>query len=70
VALLDLVFLVIEARRYQYSDIWRTRGRQMEVSMYGPLLRLVGVRVDNGWNEAPALDYERFHFHKSIPASN
>src|SRR4249919_4036393 len=40
VALLDLVFLAIEARRYRYFDIWRTRVRQMEVSMYGPLLRL------------------------------
>ena len=43
----DLVFLAIEARRYRYFDIWRTRVRQMEVSMYGPLLRLEGVRVDN-----------------------
>jgi hypothetical protein len=42
VALLDLVFLAIEARRYRYFDIWRTRVRQMEVSMYGPLLRLEG----------------------------
>ena len=31
--------------------------------MYGPLLRLEGVRVDNGWNEALALNYERLHFH-------
>lgn len=66
VALLDLVFLAIEARRYRYFDIWRTRVRQMEVSMYGPLLRLEGVRVDNGWNEALALDYERLHFHISF----
>ncbi len=66
VALLDLVFLVIEARRYRYFDIWRTRVRQMEVSMYGPILRLEGVRVDNGWNEALALDYERLHFHISF----
>ena len=66
VALLDLVFLAIEARRYRYFDIWRTRVRLMEVSMYGPLLRLEGVRVDNGWNEALALNYERLHFHISF----
>ena len=66
VALLDLVFLAIEARRYRYFDIWRTRVRQMEISMYGPLLRLEGVGVDNGWNEALALDYERLHFHISF----
>ena len=56
VALLDLVFLAIEARRYRYFDIWRTRVRLMEVSMYGPLLRLEGYGVDNGWNEALALN--------------
>jgi uncharacterized membrane protein len=66
VALLDLVFLTIEARRYRYFDIWRTRVRMMEVSMYGPLLRLKGVRVDNGWNEKLALDYEQLHFHISF----
>jgi uncharacterized membrane protein len=66
VALLDLVFLAIEARRYRYFDIWRTRVRQMEISMYGPLLRLKGVRVDSGWNEALALDYEKLHFHISF----
>ena len=66
VALLDLVFLAIEARRYRYFDIWRTRVRMMEVSMYGPLLRLKGVRVDNGWNEKLALDYEQLHFRISF----
>jgi uncharacterized membrane protein len=38
----------------------------MEVSMYGPLLRLEGVRVENGWNVALARDYERLHFHISF----
>ena len=66
VVLLDLVFLVIEARRYRYFDIWRTRVRMMEVSMYGPLLRLKGVRIDDGWNEALALDYEEPHFNISM----
>jgi uncharacterized membrane protein len=63
VALLDLVFLAIEARRYRYFDIWRTRVRMMETSMYAPLLRLKGIRVDNDWNEKLALDYEQLHFH-------
>jgi uncharacterized membrane protein len=63
VALLSIVFLVIEARRYRYFDIWRTRVRLMEVSMFVPLLRLEGVRVDSRWNEELAYDYERLHFH-------
>jgi uncharacterized membrane protein len=66
VALLDVVFLTIEARRYRFFDIWRTRVRMMETSMYAPLLRLKGVRVDSGWNEALAADYEQLHFHISL----
>jgi len=45
VSLMSIVFLSIEARRYRYFDIWRTRVRLMEVSMFVPLLRLEGVRV-------------------------
>ena len=66
VVLLDLVFLAMEARRYRYFDIWRTRVRMMEVSMYSPLLRQKGVCVDDGWNEALALDYEEPHFNISM----
>ena len=60
---MSLVFLAIEGRRYRYFDIWRTRVRLMEVSMFVPLLRLEGVRVDNRWNEELAKDYERLQFH-------
>jgi uncharacterized membrane protein len=65
VALMALVFLAIEARRYRYFDIWRTRVRMMEVSLYVPILRLQGVRVDDKWNEVLADDYEHLHFHIS-----
>ena len=34
--------------------------------MYVPLLRLQRVRVDNGWNETLARDYEQLHFHISF----
>jgi uncharacterized membrane protein len=66
VALMAVVFLAIEARRYRYFDIWRTRVRMMEISIYAPLLRLQGIRIDNGWNEELARDYERLHFHISF----
>src|SRR5262244_4346666 len=39
VGLLVLVFLAIEARRYRYFDIWRTRVRLMEIYFYGPILK-------------------------------
>ena len=63
VSLMSIVFLTIEARRYRYFDIWRTRVRLMEVSMFVPLLRLEGVRVDKDWNRELADDYERLRFH-------
>jgi uncharacterized membrane protein len=63
VALMSLVFLLIEARRYRYFDIWRTRVRLMEKGMYVPILRGEGVRIDNGWNLQLASDYEKLRFH-------
>src|SRR5215468_12428784 len=66
VALLVMVFLIIEARRYRYFDIWRSRVRMMEIYFYGPILKLQGVRTDSGWNDALARDYEHLHFHISF----
>ena len=63
VSLMSIVFLTIEARRYRYFDIWRTRVRLMEVSMFVPLLRLEGVRVVKDWHRELADDYERLRFH-------
>jgi uncharacterized membrane protein len=63
VALMSLVFLSIEARRYRYFDIWRTRVRILETGLYGPILRGEGVRVDNGWNLELASDYKDLRFH-------
>jgi uncharacterized membrane protein len=65
VALMGLVFLLIEARRYRYFDIWRTRVRVLETSLYGPILRGEGVRTDSGWNHELARDYGELRFHIS-----
>jgi uncharacterized membrane protein len=66
VALMSLVFLSIEARRYRYFDIWRTRVRIMETGMFAPILRGEGVRVESGWNLELARDYENLRFHISF----
>ncbi|HKA17766.1 MAG TPA: DUF2270 domain-containing protein [Blastocatellia bacterium] len=66
VGLLVMVFLGIEARRYRYFDIWRTRVRTMEVYFYGPILKGRGLRTESGWNEALARDYEHLQFHISF----
>ncbi len=66
VSLLLLVFLGIEARRYRYFDIWRTRVRLMETHLFGPVLRCEGVRIDSGWNNVLAQDYGHLRFHISF----
>src|SRR5258708_7582653 len=66
VTLMSLVFLTIEGRRYRYFDIWRTRVRMMETSIFVPILRLQGVQADNSWNKALARDYEHLRFHISL----
>jgi len=66
VSLLVCVFLGIEARRYRYFDMWRTRVRLLEKCFYGPMLRGQGVRVENGWNVALANDYDNLRFHISF----
>jgi uncharacterized membrane protein len=66
VTLMSFVFLSIEARRYRYFDIWRTRVRLMETGMFCPLLRLESVNVKSGWNKELANDYEHLRFHISF----
>lgn len=65
VGLLVLVFLMFEARRYRYFNVWRARCRLMETDIYGPLLRGEGVSADGRWNTLLANDYERPVFHIS-----
>lgn len=59
------VFLMFEARRYQFFDIWRVRVRVMETSFYGPILRGRGLDTSNGWNDALADDYTGVYYHIS-----
>jgi len=65
VGLLVLVFLSIEARRYRYFDIWRTRVRMMEIYFYGPILQRRELNTVSGWSDALARDYEHLRFHIS-----
>lgn len=63
------VFLLFEARRYLYYDLYRVRVRVLEINFYGPILRGEGMRVDNRWNELLAADYEDMRFHITLPES-
>lgn len=61
-----VAFLLFEARRYLFYDVFRVRVRVMEINFYGPLLKGEGVRVDNGWNHVLAEDYTDLRFHISL----
>lgn len=65
VGLLVVVFLLFEARRYRYFNVWRARCRLLETDVCGPLLRGEGVKMDGKWNTLLAKDYMRPRFHIS-----
>jgi uncharacterized membrane protein len=64
-----VVFLLFEARRYLYYDLFRVRVRVMEINFFGPMLRGEGMRVDNRWNELLAEDYKDLRFHITLAES-
>ena len=66
VGILVLIFLLFEARRYRYFDIWRTRVRLLEVCLFGPILRRSPATSPSNWNEILASDYEYLRFHISF----
>lgn len=60
------VFLVFEARRYRYFNVWRARCRFIETNFYAPLL-LRSHRPDPGpWQDVLAQDYLTPQYHISF----
>jgi uncharacterized membrane protein len=66
VGLLVSVFLVFEARRYRYFNVWRARARLLETDFYVPMLRGEGFRADGRWTELLARDYRQPRYHISF----
>lgn len=58
VGLFILVFLFLEARRYRYFNIWRTRARWMEAYFYAPMLRGEPVVPNEDWARNLSYDYD------------
>lgn len=62
ISLFCTFFLLIEARRYRFYDIWRSRARMIEIHLYRPMLdRSKNARPD--WAEVLAEDLEWPLFH-------
>lgn len=53
-----LVFLTLEARRYRYFNIWRTRARWIEFYFYSPMLRGEPVIPNGDWARNLSGDYD------------
>jgi len=55
-------FLLIEARRYRFFDIWRSRARMIEINFYRPMLDGTQASMPD-WADALSHDMEWPHFH-------
>ncbi len=55
IGFLIVVFLLFEARRYRYFNVWRARARWMETNFYAPML--TGSSGPAGWERVLARDY-------------
>lgn len=63
VGVLIAMFLILEARRYRYFNVWRARCRWIEKNFYAPLL-LRSRRPDPGeWQDVLARDYLTPQYH-------
>jgi uncharacterized membrane protein len=66
VGLLVTVFLLFEARRYRYFNVWRARARLLETDFYAPMIRGEDPSPNAAWTELLANDYRRPSYHISF----
>ena len=66
VGLLVAMFLLLEARRYRYFNIWRARARLLETDFFTPMLRGEPYPVNSGWSRLLAEDYCAPRYHVSL----
>ncbi len=66
VGILIVFFLMLEARRYRYFNVWRARCRWMERHVFAPMLRDGDLHLEGGWHETLAEDYLHPRHHVSL----
>ena len=49
---LVVIFLIFEARRYRYFNVWRARARWMETHFYAKMLRGEGLSLGEDWQKS------------------
>ena len=66
VGFLVLFFLLLEARRYRYFNVWRARCRWIERHLYAPMLDEGDLHLEAGWQRTLARDYRAPRYHISL----
>jgi uncharacterized membrane protein len=66
VGLIVAMFLLLEARRYRYFNIWRARARLLETDFFTPMLHGEPTLADSAWSDLLAGDYCRPRYHVSL----
>ena len=66
VGILIIFFLMLEARRYRYFNVWRARCRWMETHFFAPMLHDGDLHMEEGWQRTLAEDYWRPRYHITL----
>lgn len=66
VGILIIFFLMLEARRYRYFNVWRARCRWMELHFMAPMLREGDLHLEEHWQDRLADDYLHPRYHVSM----
>ena len=66
VGILIIFFLMLEARRYRYFNVWRARCRWIELHFVAPVLRDGNLHLEEHWQDRLADDYLHPRYHVSM----
>jgi uncharacterized membrane protein len=66
VGLIVTMFLMLEARRYRYFNVWRARARLLETDFLAPMLSGEPITRDSGWAALLARDLRHPRYHISL----
>ena len=63
VGILITMFLILEARRYRFFNVWRARARWIETNFYAPMLLRSAPPEPAEWQDILARDYLTPQYH-------
>jgi uncharacterized membrane protein len=66
IGVLIVIFLIFEARRYRYFNVWRARARWLETHFYAPMLLGKPLSPGSEWEGVLARDYYEPQYHISL----